>query len=266
MRVLQLLETRTSGHPGCLNKRSTGATTCTPASSRGFCAQECFRRPEKSGSRSFRAHASQDPRGPVGGKPLFGWLSDLSAKAKEAASQLDSWAEDETSPEVAALATGSGWDVQLSVYEREPNEPLSTKVANRVNRVDLGLEVSFLAPDPGFYPPRGEAVVTQSRFFEGGKGAFWIVDEEGYFKFTLNVKEVKAGELVVIPKGRVYFNGKVQYDANTTDGSAQVCLRDGVATIKQDVKASFLGQDYSGILAEYVIIGTFLARPALDAA
>jgi hypothetical protein len=34
---------------------------------------------------------------------------------------------------------------------------------------------------------------------------------------------------------------------------------DGVATVKQDVKASFMGQDYSGILAEYIVVGNFTA-------
>jgi hypothetical protein len=34
---------------------------------------------------------------------------------------------------------------------------------------------------------------------------------------------------------------------------------DGVATVKQDVKASFMGADYSGILAEFIVVGTFTA-------
>jgi|TARA_B110000444_G_C18286192_1_gene343051 hypothetical protein len=34
-------------------------------------------------------------------------------------------------------------------------------------------------------------------------------------------------------------------------------MTSGVATVKQDVKASFLGADYSGIMAEYIVVGTF---------
>eukprot|EP00976_Prorocentrum_cordatum_P075567 1181945-Prorocentrum_minimum.AAC.6 len=43
-------------------------------------------------------------------------------------------------------------------------------------------------------------------------------------------------------------------------------LESGVATIKQDVKASFMGADYSGILAEYLIVGTFSAQPVVASA
>ena len=33
----------------------------------------------------------------------------------------------------------------------------------------------------------------------------------------------------------------------------------GVATVKRDVPASFMGANYSGILAEYIVVGTFTA-------
>ena len=40
-------------------------------------------------------------------------------------------------------------------------------------------------------------------------------------------------------------------------GEKSVRMSSGVATIKRDVKASFLGADYSGIMAEYIVVGTF---------
>lgn len=49
---------------------------------------------------------------------------------------------------------------------------------------------------------------------------------------------------------------RVSQDMGEVPGCSLV---DGVATVKQDVKASFMGQDYSGILAEYIVVGSFTA-------
>jgi hypothetical protein len=142
-----------------------------------------------------------------------------------------------------------------------------------------------------------------SRFFAGGKGAYWIADEPGIFKFTLNITQsVKSGDTEVLPEGRVFFNARIRpvrtrpavllvltfsccwsyplcpppqpwmdcvvcsavvtvkprisQDMGEVPGCSLV---DGVATVKQDVRASFMGQDYSGILAEYIVVGNFTA-------
>ena len=39
-------------------------------------------------------------------------------------------------------------------------------------------------------------------------------------------------------------------------------LTSGVATVKQAIKSSFLGADFSGIQAQYVVVGTFAASPS----
>ena len=61
---------------------------------------------------------------------------------------------------------------------------------------------------------RGGADVEDSRFFRGGKGAYWINDEPGYFKFTLNVDSLQVGDVEVLPSGRVFFNAKVKVRAS----------------------------------------------------
>eukprot|EP00959_Pyramimonas_sp_CCMP1952_P078778 1646831-Pyramimonas_sp.AAC.2 len=61
---------------------------------------------------------------------------------------------------------------------------------------------------------RGAAEVDDSRFFQGGKGAFWINDEPGFFKFTLNTEPVRVGEVEVLPAGRVFFNAELKVRPN----------------------------------------------------
>jgi hypothetical protein len=56
----------------------------------------------------------------------------------------------------------------------------------------------------------------------------------------------------------VYFNAEIETERK--ESSSETRLVSGVATIKRDVPASFMGADYSGILAEYVVVGTFSAR------
>ena len=36
-------------------------------------------------------------------------------------------------------------------------------------------------------------------------------------------------------------------------------MASGVVTVKRNVPASFMGANYDGILAEYIIVGTFTA-------
>lgn len=61
------------------------------------------------------------------------------------------------------------------------------------------------------WPHSGQAEVEGSRFFAGGKGAYWIADEPGSFKFTLNNKQrVKSGDTEVLPEGRVFFNARIR--------------------------------------------------------
>jgi hypothetical protein len=58
---------------------------------------------------------------------------------------------------------------------------------------------------------RGAVEVESSRFFAGGKGAYWIADDPGCLKFTLNnTRSVKSGELEVLPAGQVYFNARIR--------------------------------------------------------
>eukprot|EP00238_Polyblepharides_amylifera_P014307 CAMPEP_0196587774 /NCGR_PEP_ID=MMETSP1081-20130531/58556_1 /TAXON_ID=36882 /ORGANISM="Pyramimonas amylifera, Strain CCMP720" /LENGTH=287 /DNA_ID=CAMNT_0041910053 /DNA_START=83 /DNA_END=946 /DNA_ORIENTATION=+ len=183
---------------------------------------------------------------------------------KNAAEKLNELAEDTPLPPALVFATSLPaplWDLQVSLFERSPSDgPLNSKASSKLPLVDLSLTCSFQPPDQGAYPPRGGADVEDSRFFKGGPGAFWISDEmnETFFKFTLNSETVRAGQIEIIPEGRVYFNARLEESKSSTSSFEML---DGVVTVKQDVKASFLGQDYSGILAEFIVIGTFVARP-----
>ena len=85
-----------------------------------------------------------------------------------------------------------------------------------------------------------------------------------------------------LPAGNVFFNAKIDTgggeragggasggggdgaaaadeDTGTAAGGGGVRLVSGVATVKRDVPASFMGANYSGILAEYIVVGTFIA-------
>ena len=82
-----------------------------------------------------------------------------------------------------------------------------------------------------------------------------------------------ASGIECVPAGDVFFNGKIRTDVRaagtgTGTGTAGTAGRrgdgdngdvNGVATIKRDVPASFMGANYDGILAEYIIVGTFTA-------
>lgn len=130
------------------------------------------------------------------------------------------------------------------MYERSPTTPISTKTAARTSTLSLAFSCSFDPADKGYYPPRyvwanvhlsslehayrhmrcrrlkpacavwphsGQAEVEGSRFFAGGKGAYWIADEPGIFKFTLNnMQSVKSGDTEVLPEGRVFFNARIR--------------------------------------------------------
>ena len=125
--------------------------------------------------------------------------------------------------------------------------------------------------DEGVYPSRGGAEARRSRFFgepgvtlespssseESPSPGYWIADEPGFFKFALPATTpVAFSGTTCVPAGAVYFNAKIE----TVDSETR--LVNGVATIKRDVPASFMGADYSGILAEYVVVGTFTAKRA----
>uniref|UniRef100_A0A7S0REV2 Uncharacterized protein n=1 Tax=Pyramimonas obovata TaxID=1411642 RepID=A0A7S0REV2_9CHLO len=240
------------------------------------CARQCPHLPHTStkrlgwtvgGAQRSRLHrgsvcvsAKSDDKG-VGSRDggLWGWL-------KKSVSSLEEIAKDEdpASPSIAFITDdNTAWKVQLALYERSPTTPLSQKEASKLNLVEVGFTCRFDKPDAGYFPLRGAAEVEDSRFFRGGKGAFWINDEPGFFKFTLNVEPVQVGGVEVLPAGRVFFNAKLK-EGNLVEG-APYALESGVATIKQDVKASFMGADYSGILAEYIVVGQFKAQPATSA-
>jgi hypothetical protein len=150
------------------------------------------------------------------------------------------------------------WAVDLSLFVREPVGPLDARAAAKLDRTSLTLECAFGDRDEGVYPSRGGAEARRSRFF-GEPGSeespssssppgYWIADEPGFFKFALPATTpVAFSGTTCVPAGVVYFNAKIV---------------NGVATIKRDVPASFMGADYSGILAEYVVVGTFSAKRA----
>ena len=159
------------------------------------------------------------------------------------------------------------WAVDLCLFVREPVGPLDANAAAKLDRTSLTLECAFGDRDEGVYPSRGGAEARRSRFF-GEPGSeespssssppgYWIADEPGFFKFALPATTpVAFSGTTCVPAGVVYFNAKIE----TVDSETR--LVNGVATIKRDVPASFMGADYSGILAEYVVVGTFTAKRA----
>ena len=183
---------------------------------------------------------------------------------------------------VAPGADGANalWAVELDLFLREPTSPLNKKEARALERVSLTLECEFAPRDEGVYPSRGAAGARNSRFFAndavGAPGTFWIADEPGYFKFTIPAAApVVASGIECLPAGDVFFNGKIRTDdARRRDGDGDgdgdgdegetgtigtTRLTSGVATVKRNVPASFMGANYDGILAEYIIVGTFTA-------
>jgi len=188
-------------------------------------------------------------------KGLMRWIAKVARKV-----ELPKFDEAPLPDDIAFISNpNTEWTVQLSLYERSPTSPLSQKEAAKLSRVELGFTLCFDEPDAGYFPLRGGLEVRDSRFFRGGQRTFWIADDPGFFKFTLNVESVQAGGKEVLPAGRAYFNAKMQQ--NAVQGMPFI-MQGGVVTIKQDVKASFMGQDYSGILAEYIVVGTFSAQPS----
>ena len=143
-------------------------------------------------------------------------------------------------------------------------------LATLLGRVSLSLDVDFAPRDAGMFPSRGAAGVRGSRFFAGSRGVdpraasstfdgfCWIADEPGYFKFMLPASApVTASGVDILPAGPVYFNAKIVTTEDGAEEKTAVRLTSGVVTVKRDLEASFLGANYRGILAEYVVVGTF---------
>ena len=161
------------------------------------------------------------------------------------------------------------WQVDLSLFVREPVGPLDAKAAAKLDRTSLTLECVFGDRDEGVYPSRGGAEARRSRFFgepsvesqtRGAPPGYWIADEPGFFKFSLPATSpISFSNITCVPIGAVYFNAEIETERKDAP-SSETRLVSGVATIKRDVPASFMGADYSGILAEYVVVGTFSAR------
>lgn len=231
--------------------------------------------------RGWHTKATGDDNRDVPGGLLAGGLKNALGFFK---ARMDEMMEDEEEALVTRVVQRSrdddsvaSWSIDLSVFLREPTTPLSAKAAARVERVSLGMECEFAERDAGVYPSRGGAGVRGSRYFvddglsdpsgaDATPGFFWLADEPGYFKFTLRLNEpVVASGRTVLPAGDVYFNAKIDDERRgggdtAGDGGGEkksVRMTSGVATIKRDVKASFLGADYSGIMAEYIVVGTF---------
>jgi hypothetical protein len=171
------------------------------------------------------------------------------------------------------------WGVDLNLFVREPVGALDAKTAKTLERASLTLECAFAPRDANVYPSRGAAGVEpgSSRFFAGSGGegeaseprgsagspgssaGYWIADEPGFFKFALEAKApVVASGVECLPPGLVYFNAEI--DPRRSGNGDAVALASGVATVKRDVPASFMGAKYDGILAEYVVVGTFTAE------
>ena len=122
-----------------------------------------------------------------------------------------------------------------------------------------------------YSPPQGALrFLRPSRFFEPEseyiEGFFKIEadDDEGVPTYVQWRTKCLGIESVGLPAGSLYFNAKIDGEkrggsdtAGDGGGEKSVRMSSGVATIKRDVKASFLGADYSGIMAEYIVVGTF---------
>jgi hypothetical protein len=235
-------------------------------------------RGHKGGHPLLRVSAQGDERGSSPGGLIAGGLKNALGFFK---ARMDEMMEDDEEAAVSRVVQRSpddgsvaSWSIDLDVFLREPTTPLSAKSAACVERVSLGMTCEFAERDDGVYPSRGGAGVRGSRYFvddgladpsgaDATPGFFWIADEPGYFKFTTRLNEpVVASGKTVLPAGDVYFNAKIDVGEGDegndgTERTTSVRMTSGVATIKQDVKASFLGADYSGIMAEYIVVGTF---------
>ena len=168
-------------------------------------------------------------------------------------------AEERLAASVARGAQAPPYALTLRLFERDPRGgALRAADAAALPTAELGFDVRFEPPEGGVYPPRGRAAVAGSRFFSGGS---WRVDEAGYFKFTLRCcSAVRAGGVTIVAEGdAVYFNAKAEAGRGALDAPS---LTSGVATVKQAIKSSFLGADFSGIQAQYVVVGTFAASPS----
>eukprot|EP00747_Dinoflagellata_sp_TGD_P034467 gnl/TRDRNA2_/TRDRNA2_137268_c1_seq2.p1 gnl/TRDRNA2_/TRDRNA2_137268_c1~~gnl/TRDRNA2_/TRDRNA2_137268_c1_seq2.p1 ORF type:complete len:334 (+),score=48.82 gnl/TRDRNA2_/TRDRNA2_137268_c1_seq2:79-1080(+) len=193
-----------------------------------------------------------------GARKFMKWLGSIPDK-------VDSMlGEDENEKMVAQIANGEdSWELELDLYLREPTSPLNKEEARRLERVSLSLQCLFAQKDEGVYPSRGATTVMGSRFFAEDRG-YWIADEPGYFKFTLNIESpVVSSGLTMLPPGKVFFNAKMEEDSRIDvqrPEGAPPRLVSGVATVKRDVPARFLAADYTGILAEYIVVGTFEGR------
>jgi hypothetical protein len=194
--------------------------------------------------------------------------------------RVDLAMEDDEEASVSAVvapsadgASAARWAVDVDLFLRSPmnDGPLtSAKAAAALERVSLSLDVDFAPRDAGMFPSRGAAGVRGSRFFAGSRGVdpraasstfdgfCWIADEPGYFKFTLPASApVTASGVDILPAGPVYFNAKIVTTEDGAEEKTAVRLTSGVVTVKRDLEASFLGANYRGILAEYVVVGTF---------
>ena len=184
--------------------------------------------------------------------------------------RVDMALEDKDEAAISRIVDDGVWAIDLSVFVREPVAPLDAKAAAKLDRTSLTLECAFGDRDEGVYPSRGGAEARRSRFF-GEPGSeespsspaapgYWIADEPGFFKFSLPATSpISFSNITCVPIGAVYFNAEIETERKDAP-SSETRLVSGVATIKRDVPASFMGADYSGILAEYVVVGTFSAR------
>jgi len=177
--------------------------------------------------------------------------------------------EDKDEAAISRIVDDGVWAIDLSVFVREPVAPLDAKAAAKLDRTSLRIECVFGDRDEGVYPSRGGAEARRSRFFgfstsgesqtRGAPPGYWIADEPGFFKFSLPATSpISFSNITCVPIGAVYFNAEIETERK--ESSSETRLVSGVATIKRDVPASFMGADYSGILAEYVVVGTFSAR------
>ena len=193
--------------------------------------------------------------------------------------RVDLAMEDDEEASVSAVvapsadgASAARWAVDVDLFLRSPmnDGPLSAKAAAALERVSLSLDVDFAPRDAGMFPSRGAAGVRGSRFLAGSRGVdpraasstfdgfCWIADEPGYFKFMLPASApVTASGVDILPAGPVYFNAKIVTTEDGAEEKTAVRLTSGVVTVKRDLEASFLGTNYRGILAEYVVVGTF---------
>ena len=182
------------------------------------------------------------------------------------------------------------WAVDLSIFVRDPVAagPIDGKIAARTERTFVTLEMVFVPRDKDVYPSRGAAFVTGSRFFATEKNGnnrsagYWLGDEPGFFKFALPATtEIAVANTVCVPCGQVFFNEKIELHGNDDDDAGGEAtgpdvsetgkrkstktktnprLVAGVAKVTRNVPTTFMGANYSGILAEFVIVGTFTAR------